>query len=161
MSGPLGGVCDKLGRNGGLTGQIYAQMVTKLAVPAFKLLYGSRAVKQDDPAKIHRAIEALKACEAFSVRIPPDCQAPKMTDVWPIGNVWAIVKQRAKMECVSSKAELRKVIIKIGKRLTKIRTCTRDWCTLFQRGSRQLLVLTEGKSPRKTVIGYAINLTNL
>ena len=54
----------------------------------------------------------LKACEAFVARIPPDCQAPKIADVWPIENVWAIVEQRAMKKCTTSKAERRKVITK-------------------------------------------------
>ena len=78
---------------GGLTGQVYAHMVTEHAVPAVQQLYGNRAVWQDDPARIHRTAEALEACEAFSTRIPHDGQAPKMADVWPIENVWSIVKQ--------------------------------------------------------------------
>ena len=92
------------------TGQIYAHMVTEHAVPAVKQLYEDRAVWQDDPVKIQRA-EALKVCEVFPARIPPDRQAAKMPDVQPIENVRAIVKQRAKKGCTTPKAELRKVII--------------------------------------------------
>ena len=48
----------------------------------------------DDPASIQRTAEAIEACSAFMSRIPHEQQAPKMADVWPIENVWAILKQK-------------------------------------------------------------------
>ncbi len=59
----------ELGRGGGLTGQVYAHMVTKHAVAAVQKFY---ADWQDDPARIHCTAEALQACKAFSACIPHD-----------------------------------------------------------------------------------------
>ena len=54
----------------GVTGDMYAYMVTKYAVPAVNKVYGQRAVWQDDPATIHRTPAALEASDAFTSRIP-------------------------------------------------------------------------------------------
>ena len=52
------------------------------------------ALWQDDPARIHRSQVALSAVSLnFSQRVPHIQQAAKMSDVWPIENVWAILKQ--------------------------------------------------------------------
>ena len=118
-------VCDlkkefkKMGREvgKGVNSSMYALMVETKAVPAVKRLYGARAVWQDDPATIHRTAEALEACKAFSKRIPHDLQAPKMADIWPIENVWAIMKDRVREKEPKSKAELKKVISKMWREM--------------------------------------------
>ena len=52
------------------------------------------ALWQDDPARIHRSQVALGAVSLnFKYRVPHIQQAAKMSDVWPIENVWAILKQ--------------------------------------------------------------------
>ena len=38
-----------------------------------------------------------------------------MADIWPIENVWAILKDRVKEKEPKTKAELKKVIIKVWK----------------------------------------------
>ena len=40
---------------------------------------------------------------AFPTRIPNDKQAPKMASIWPIENVWSIVKDRVKAKEPKSK----------------------------------------------------------
>jgi hypothetical protein len=102
---------NQLGR--GVNGLMYSHMVTSHVVPAVRQLYGNRAVWQDDPARIHRTAEALEACGAFPSRIPHDIQAPKMADVWPIENVWAIVKERVMEKEPQTKTQLKKVITKV------------------------------------------------
>ena len=94
----------------GVTGDMYAYMVTQYAVPAVIEVYGQRAVWQDDPATIHRTAAGLEASDAFSFRIPHEEQAPKMANVWPIKNVWAIVKDSVKTKEPKSKAQLKRVI---------------------------------------------------
>ena len=78
-----------------VTGQIYADMIDRKMAPAVQQIYPrNNAVWQDDGAKIHRSKVALEAIDRnFRYRIPYDLQAPKMADVWPIENVWAIIKQ--------------------------------------------------------------------
>ena len=81
------------------------------------MLYGELAVWQDDPARIHRTQEALEACSAFKFRIPHEHQAPKMADVWPIENVWSIVKDRVLEKNPESKAQ--RVIIQVWKEVNR------------------------------------------
>ena len=78
-------------------------------------LYGNQAVWQDDPARIHQTAEALEACDAFDSRFPHDLQAPKMADVWPIENVWSIVKQKVMEKEPKTKPQLKKVILKVSR----------------------------------------------
>ena len=63
-----------------------------LPIPQLMELYRNRAIWQDDPTMIHRTAEAVQACSVFSSRIPHKHQTPKMADVWPIENVWSIIK---------------------------------------------------------------------
>ena len=68
----------------------------------------------ETPAKsIHRTPVALEACSAFKTRIPHDIQAPKMANIWPIENVWAILKDRVKAKEPRSTAWLKKVITQV------------------------------------------------
>ena len=92
-------------------------MITTIAVPAVKQVYGDRAVWQDDPATIHRTPAALEACSAFKHRIPHEQQAPKMADIWPIENVWAILKQKVMQKEPKSKGDLKKVITRVWKEI--------------------------------------------
>ena len=99
---------NQLGR--GVTGPMYAHMITSQVVDAVRQIYGNWAVWQDDPARIHRTPEALQACSAFPRRIPHERQAPKMADVWPIEQVWAILKEKVMQAAPRNKAELKRVI---------------------------------------------------
>lgn len=61
-------------------------MVTAHAVHAAKQLYV--LFGRMTPQRFTKPqIEALKASGAFSARVPPNCQAPKMADVCPTENV--------------------------------------------------------------------------
>ena len=81
--------------------------------PAAKVLFPrGDGVWQDDPATIHRCADAISAVqESFNFRIPHDKQSAKMADVWPIENVWAVVKDKVKESEPVNKEALRKVII--------------------------------------------------
>ena len=103
----------------GVNSLMYAHLVTTIAVPAVKQLYGERAVWQDDPATIHRSPAALAACSAFKQRIPHEQQAPKMADVWPIENVWAILKQRVMEKEPKTKKDLKNVITNVWKEVDR------------------------------------------
>ena len=78
-----------------VTGQIYADMIDIKIAPAVKQLYPrGNAVWHNDGAKIHRSEIALSAIDPnFKENISYDLQAPKIADIWPIENVWAIIKQ--------------------------------------------------------------------
>jgi len=79
-------------------------------------------VFQDDGATIHRAEVSLRAVEeTFTSRVDHTTQAPKMADVWPIENVWSILKGKvAEKEC-SNDPQLKKPSLQHGERLTMIR----------------------------------------
>ena len=53
---------------------------------------------------------ALRACEAFHSRVPHDVQAAKMSDVWPIENLWGILNMRVKAREPLTKEDLRRII---------------------------------------------------
>ena len=106
---------NQVGR--GVNGLMYAHMVTSKAVPAVRELYGNRAIWQDDPARIHRTAEAVQACSVFSSRIPHELQAPKMADVWPIENVWSIIKGKVLEKEPKSKPQLKKVITQVWRQV--------------------------------------------
>ena len=95
-----------------VTGQVYADMLDEKIGPAVAELYKrGQAIWQDDPATVHRAGISISAVERnFRFRVPHDIQAPKMSDVWPIENVWGILKDRVKSKDPKDKKELRKYI---------------------------------------------------
>ena len=69
--------------------------------PCYTIVYAQSTIGdgvwQDDPATIHRCADTLAAVqERFNFRVPHDKQSAKMADVWPIENVWAIVKDKVK-----------------------------------------------------------------
>ena len=64
-------------------------MIRNKAVAAVQEVYpAGDAIWQDDPASIHRTQAALDACSAFAERIPHNVQAAKLSDVWPIEQVF-------------------------------------------------------------------------
>lgn len=81
-----------------VNGEIYADMMRTTIGPAAKTLFPrGDVVWQDDPATIHRCPAALSAVEeSFKFRVPHDKQSAKMADVWPIENLWAIIKEKVK-----------------------------------------------------------------
>lgn len=65
-------------------------MITNKVVAAVNAVYpDGDAIWQDDPASIHRTRDALAACSVFNERIPPETQAAKCSDLWPIEQVRA------------------------------------------------------------------------
>ena len=62
---------------------------------------------------------ALEACSAFKTRIRQEIQAPKMADIWPIENVWAILKERVKAKESKSKAQYKKVITQVWRQMDR------------------------------------------
>ena len=49
----------------------------------------------DNPATVHRYPVALQTVSAtFRHRVPQDKQASKVTNVWPVENIWSIIKDK-------------------------------------------------------------------
>ena len=71
-----------------------------------------------------------------------------MADVWPIENVWAIVKDRVKVKEPKSKAELKRVIIKVWKEVDMDKLlCKKLMQSIPAR--LQAVIALEGKQVRK------------
>ena len=64
-------------------------MITNKVVDAVRAVFPDGGeIWQDDPASIHRTQEAINACSVFAQRIPPEVQAAKCSDIWPIEQVF-------------------------------------------------------------------------
>ena len=100
--------------------QMYADMIKNKIAPAVKRLYPrNNAVWQDDGATIHRTQLALQTVEQnFSARVPIEHQAPKMADIWPIENVWSIIKQDLNGKDLQNVEELRVAIRSSWRRIS-------------------------------------------
>ena len=59
-------------------------------------------------------------CDEF---LPHETQAPKCADIWPIENVWAIIKQDLAQVSVTTIPEMKKQIIKVWQRLMLTKNC--------------------------------------
>ena len=69
---------------------------------------------QDDPASIHRCQAAITAVsECFNKRLDHFKQCPKFSDVWPIENVWGIVKDRVSKKKCENLGQLKREITKV------------------------------------------------
>ena len=101
--------------------KIYADMLDNIIGPAAKALYPrGNIIWQDDPAKIHHARVSLDAVQRnFRYRLDYERQAAKMADVWPIENVWAMLKAEVKAMDPQTKEELRSSIKKAWARMAK------------------------------------------
>ena len=102
-----------------MNGDRYADLIREKAGPAVLQLYpAGNAIWQDDPATIHRCAAAIKACdETFKFHLPHKTQAPKCADIWPIENVWAIIKQDLAQVSVTTIPEMKKQIIKVWQKI--------------------------------------------
>ena len=98
---------------------IYADIIKDVAGPAVNKFYPSKdALWQDDPASIHRTDVAVTVFfNEFKNRVPHDKQAPKMADVWPIENVWGMIKCRLEEDLTSIK-QMKNVITKEWKNIS-------------------------------------------
>lgn len=111
-----------------ITAQIYAYVLDEKIGPAvLKCFPRGNAIWQDDPATIHRAKISLEAAARnFRHRVCPKAQAAKMSDVWPIENVWSILKANVKEKDPQNGKELRRAINESWRRISKDRAlCAR------------------------------------
>ena len=66
-------------------------------------------VWQDDGDTKHRTQLVQETINNFfERRVPIDEQSPKMADIWPIENVWGILRQRLGVDEVKTLAQLKK-----------------------------------------------------
>ena len=62
-------------------------------------------------------------CSVMNFFLPHETQAPKCADIWPIENVWAIIKQDLAQVSVTTIPEMKKQIIKVWQRLMLTKNC--------------------------------------
>jgi hypothetical protein len=102
-----------------VNGSMYADLVKEEAKAAVDHLYPEKdSIWQDDGASIHRCEEALEAVqESFHERVCPIMQAPKCADLWPVENLWSIIKAEVAKESVTNQEELKMAITKIWRQV--------------------------------------------
>ena len=136
-----------------VTGAVYADMIETIIGPEVKAVLPQGALWQDDPATIHRAKVSLETVEkTFPHRVPHDIQGKKMADVWPIENVWAIVKDQVKVADPETKQQLKTAIIRAWKKVHE----DKDLCRrLISSIPRRLQAVIRRKGAQVTKDDYA------
>ena len=89
---------------------MYVDMIKEKA--AIKAIYpGGDEVFQDDNATIHWSRISMAAVkENFKFWLHPSLQASKMADIYPIENVWSIVKTKLDSKIINNLASLKQQI---------------------------------------------------
>ena len=97
----------------------YAQMIkNEVRNGVDRVFPNGDAIFQDDGASIHRLQVSLEAVSStFSSRVSPKDQASKMADVWPIANIWSIVKTKLDTKNHKNLPELKSDIKKIWREI--------------------------------------------
>ena len=95
--------------------QMYSDMIRKLVGPAVLEVYpDGSGIFQDDGATIHRARISMDVVrETFNHCLSADDQSSKQADIWPIENVWGIVKAKIDKTETTSLAHLKRKIISV------------------------------------------------
>ena len=91
---------------------------------------------QDDGARIHRCPQALRAVfDSFNDRVDYEAQAPKMADtIWPVENLWSIIKADVAKDQVNNMQDLKKSIKKFWRKVHQIKELCRRLMNLFLSG---------------------------
>lgn len=99
---------------------LYIKLIEEELKPHIDDLYdGVNVIWQDDKDSKHRSRYALdKIEEMFYDRVEPDEQASKMSDIWPIENLWAYIKEKLEEEEFENLPLLKKRIVTIWKSIT-------------------------------------------
>ena len=99
--------------------EMYADMIKEQVGPAILEVYpDGQAIFQDDGATIHRARISMNAVhETFKHRVDPADQASKMADIWPIENVWGIIKAKIDQTQTNNLQHLKRKIKSVWKEI--------------------------------------------
>ena len=99
--------------------EIYTDMIKEQVGPAILEVYpDGQAIFQDDGATIHRARISMDAVhETFKHRVDPADQASKMADIWPIENVWGIIKAKIDQTQTNNLQHLKRKIKSVWKEI--------------------------------------------
>lgn len=104
-----------------MTSDKYCVLLERIAKPSIDHIYPEgNAIYQDDGASIHRTPGSLnKVNELFNRRVDVKYQAAKCDDLWPIENVWGIIKERLALETFSNLAEMKTKISEIWQNISR------------------------------------------
>ena len=106
--------CNKIGKKKiTLDNTIYASFISEYVVPCLKKEFGPDAceklVWEDDNDNKHRTSLVLDTvANFFTDRVPVEEQSSKMADIWPIENVWSLLRQKLWVKEFNSVKELKK-----------------------------------------------------
>ena len=97
--------------------KVYTSFISDIVVPNLKKEFGndfaSKLVWQDDGDSKHRTKHVQQTIEKyFAQRIPIKQQAAKMADIWPIENVWGILREKLSGNDCENVVKLKKQIMK-------------------------------------------------
>ena len=93
-----------------INSNMYCDMIKEKVGPAVLEVYPEgNAIFQDDAASIHRTDAALQTVsDTFHFRLEHSSQAPKTADIWPIENVWGMIKSKVSKKKCENKDNLKK-----------------------------------------------------
>ena len=99
--------------------QMYTDMIKEQVGPTILEVYPDRqAIFQDDGATIQRARISIDAVhEIFNHRVDPADQASKLADIWPIENVWGIIKAKIDQTETNNLNHMKKKIKSVWKEI--------------------------------------------
>ena len=102
---------------------MYAVFLTNLVFPKlikeFGANVGSELIWEDDPDNKHRTHNVINTIDNFfAQRINIKEQSPKMADVWPIENVWSIIREKLGVEEFENVTKLKTSITREWKKIT-------------------------------------------
>ena len=97
-----------------MTGALYGEFLREKVIPAVQEVVGedlSDVIWQDDQDGKHRVkvvMDTIK--EFFEERIEPEVGDAKLADVWPIENIWGMLKEKTRgIEFTNENALIRRI----------------------------------------------------
>jgi hypothetical protein len=127
---------------------LYIKLIEEELKPHIDVLYNDvNIIWQDDNDPKHRSYYALdKIHEMFYERIEPEEQASKMSDIWPIGNIWGYIREKLEEEEFANVSLLKERIVTIWNTITP--TMCSKWINSIPR-RLQALIKKNGYSINK------------
>ncbi|CAF4081359.1 unnamed protein product [Rotaria sp. Silwood2] len=100
-----------------LNSQRYIDLLQERIIPSIEQIYPNNDyIYQDDCDSIHRSKDVLEFIEKnIPDRIMPMDQASKLDDVWPIENVWSIIRTKLVKKDYKDLSQVKTEIVKIWK----------------------------------------------
>ncbi|CAF3430710.1 unnamed protein product [Rotaria sp. Silwood1] len=104
-------------KKGTMTSQKYIDLLQEKIMPSIEQLYpNDDYIYQDDCDSIHRSKIVLDFIKHhIPNRIMTEDQASKLDDVWPIENIWSIIRMNLKKKDYQDLFQVKAEIVKIWK----------------------------------------------